>query len=478
MDTYNSDYGRLNHPDDIAQYASLRSFKDFLADKSSPLVYCTLTIEGKSFLEKSHFNLQFHQKTNEHDTFTLDTRADSLDNEEAYIMENSKNYLGKTIHIHLHRFGEIKQTFTGIITHLNLLKKDGYGRLYITGHAPTIMLEQGLESQSFENKTLEEIFQDITAQYPKDTLHTIVRNNNTQNVLPYTVQYNQTDYQFLQQLAIRYGEYLYYNGQSLVLGNKVGPKIINLDESVDLVHVSFEISVKPQQFTYTTYDVESGTSLQRDSASAQLQNKVNPYQQVALKASKNVFHKKPNKLHNPTGINNRTDRELQDAVRKQKELRENLMIVKGKSKDPQLKQGDLTKLVDINDRPMETYRIIEIQHFHDGNSYYNEFVAIPDLWTPPYFDDNTYPNCEEQTARVVDNNDPMSMGRVRVQFPWQERKNQKTPWIRLIQPHSGAGKGFHFIPEIGEEVLVGFESGNAEKPFVLGTHYNGSETSG
>ncbi|AUX17749.1 hypothetical protein AQ623_05235 [Flavobacterium columnare] len=70
------------------------------------------------------------------------------------------------------------------------------------------------------------------------------------------------------------------------------------------------------------------------------------------------------------------------------------------------------------------------------------------------------------------------MGRVRVQFPWQERKNQKTPWIRLIQPHSGAGKGFHFIPEIGEEVLVGFESGNAEKPFVLGTHYNGSETSG
>ncbi|MEC3874209.1 phage baseplate assembly protein V [Chryseobacterium sp. T9W2-O] len=34
------------------------------------------------------------------------------------------------------------------------------------------------------------------------------------------------------------------------------------------------------------------------------------------------------------------------------------------------------------------------------------------------------------------------------------------------------GKGFHFIPEIGEEVLVGFEGGNAEKPFIMGTHYN------
>ena len=71
----------------------------------------------------------------------------------------------------------------------------------------------------------------------------------------------------------------------------------------------------------------------------------------------------------------------------------------------------------------------------------------------------------------------MGMGRVRVQFPWKEDKNQTTPWIRLIQPHSGAGKGFHFIPEIGEEVLVDHESGNAEKPFVMGTHYNGGETS-
>ena len=127
---------------------------------------------------------------------------------------------------------------------------------------------------------------------------------------------------------------------------------------------------------------------------------------------------------------------------------------------------------------METYRIIEIKHIHDPSEYYNEFTAIPDLFNAaPYIDTDAFPKCEAQSARVVDNNDPMGMGRVRVQFPWQEDKNQMTPWIRLIQPHSGAGKGFHFIPEIGEEVLVGFESGNAEKPFVMGTHYNGSETS-
>ena len=48
----------------------------------------------------------------------------------------------------------------------------------------------------------------------------------------------------------------------------------------------------------------------------------------------------------------------------------------------------------------------------------------------------------------------------------------------MIQPHSGSGKGFYFIPEIGEEVLVGFEGGNVERPYVMGTHYNGEASSG
>ncbi|WP_459926577.1 phage baseplate assembly protein V [Flavobacterium covae] len=65
------------------------------------------------------------------------------------------------------------------------------------------------------------------------------------------------------------------------------------------------------------------------------------------------------------------------------------------------------------------------------------------------------------------------LGRVNLGNVWKT-----TSYLCVTNSHVGSGKGFHFIPEIGEEVLVGFESGNAEKPFVLGTHYNGSETSG
>ena len=89
-----------------------------------------------------------------------------------------------------------------------------------------------------------------------------------------------------------------------------------------------------------------------------------------------------------------------------------------------------------------------------------------------------FPKDEEQPARVVENNDPMGMGRVRVQFPWQEEKGQKTPWIRTTTIYAGAGRGDYKIPEINDEILVGFESGNAEKPFMLGALYNGAEVSG
>jgi type VI secretion system secreted protein VgrG len=70
------------------------------------------------------------------------------------------------------------------------------------------------------------------------------------------------------------------------------------------------------------------------------------------------------------------------------------------------------------------------------------------------------------------------MSRIRVQFPWQKQVGEKSPWLRVVTPYAGGGKGQHILPEIGEEVLVGFENDNAEKPFVHGAIYHGEGKSG
>ena len=70
------------------------------------------------------------------------------------------------------------------------------------------------------------------------------------------------------------------------------------------------------------------------------------------------------------------------------------------------------------------------------------------------------------------------MSRIQVQFPWQKRNESTTPWIRVTTPYAGNGKGFHVVPEIGEEVLVEFEGGNPEKPIVIGAMFHGQGKSG
>ncbi|WP_267403391.1 MULTISPECIES: type VI secretion system tip protein VgrG [unclassified Chryseobacterium] len=472
---YNSDFGRLNHPDDLKKYFSMRSFQDFLNDPTNPIVYTTLSMDGKPFLEKSSFSVELNQFTNEHDTFTITVPDDALDSFKGYVMENSKNILGKTITINIHRYGNIRQVFVGIIANIRNRKENGYGELYITGYSPTVLMESGKKCRSFEGKSLEQIIKEIVSEYP-DEAHILVHHPNTEYSLPYTVQYKESDYQFIKRLATRFGEYFYYNGQQLLFGNKV-QDMLDLEENKNLIEVEFQMNIKPQHFSYSAYDVQAGENIDYQSNAVQHQYKENPFQAVAINASESVYKKRSEMFYNHTGISNNTSRELKDSVRRERENRENLIMIKGKSRDPLLKIGGLAKLIDINDNPMETYRIIELKHYHDGNEYYNEFVGIPDLENAPYQDSDAVPFGEEQSARVVDNNDPSGMGRVRVQFQWQERKGEKSPWIRLIQPHSGSGKGFHFIPEIGEEVMVGFESQNAEKPFVVGTHYNGKETS-
>jgi type VI secretion system secreted protein VgrG len=94
---------------------------------------------------------------------------------------------------------------------------------------------------------------------------------------------------------------------------------------------------------------------------------------------------------------------------------------------------------------------------------------------PHYTDVHAYAKAETQPAKVTDNNDPDGLGRVQVSFYWAGG-NIKSDWIRLIQPHARAGKGFYFVPEIGEEVLVGFEGGNAERPYVMGTNFNNNQS--
>jgi uncharacterized protein involved in type VI secretion and phage assembly len=72
---------------------------------------------------------------------------------------------------------------------------------------------------------------------------------------------------------------------------------------------------------------------------------------------------------------------------------------------------------------------------------------------------------------VTDNRDPDGLGRVRVQLTWQTEGSGF--WARTAAPMSGNSYGAWFLPEVGDEVLVGAEHGDPALLYVLGMLWNG-----
>ncbi|MFJ7327100.1 VgrG-related protein [Streptomyces cyaneofuscatus] len=80
------------------------------------------------------------------------------------------------------------------------------------------------------------------------------------------------------------------------------------------------------------------------------------------------------------------------------------------------------------------------------------------------------------SGTVTDTQDPEGSGRVKVRFPWLSDE-YASDWARTAQS-GGTGGGEAFIPEVGDEVLVGFEQGHLDRPYVLAGLYNGQDRPG
>ncbi len=155
--------------------------------------------------------------------------------------------------------------------------------------------------------------------------------------------------------------------------------------------------------------------------------------------------------------------------------------------------GPLPELLEqsIRDNPEELAAVIE-QARQTG--YANRFEAIPaDLSWRPLADREdgrirAKPTAHgAQTATVIgaDGTDgPQGaglpycdrLGRVRIRFHWQENANASgdaSCWVRVAQRLAGSGFGSHFLPRIGQEVLVQFLENDIDRPVVVGALYNG-----
>lgn len=76
---------------------------------------------------------------------------------------------------------------------------------------------------------------------------------------------------------------------------------------------------------------------------------------------------------------------------------------------------------------------------------------------------------------VTDNKDPNKSGRVKIKIPILN-ESETTFWAPIVMPGAGKNRGWFFIPEPEDEVLVMFEHGDVHRPLIVGAMWNGKDT--
>jgi uncharacterized protein involved in type VI secretion and phage assembly len=80
------------------------------------------------------------------------------------------------------------------------------------------------------------------------------------------------------------------------------------------------------------------------------------------------------------------------------------------------------------------------------------------------------------TGLVTNLNDPENLGRVKVKYPWlgttPDGAEIESFWVRIASPMAGNGRGFLYLPETNDEVLIAFEHGDIHRPYIVGVLWN------
>jgi len=156
------------------------------------------------------------------------------------------------------------------------------------------------------------------------------------------------------------------------------------------------------------------------------------------------------------------------------------VVLRGEAQgDPLIGAGVEVKIEGVGTRLSGPYRVTSVEHLYGSRlPYVTRFVcggkepaSLADLLSP----DGTYRQrtgwCGLVVGRVTNNNDPEKLGRVKVAFPTLSEQDESN-WARVVSPGAGPKRGLQCIPEINDEVLVGFELDDTTRPVVLGGFWN------
>lgn len=368
-------------------------------------------------------------------------------------------------------------SFRGITDSLALFQQGEQRMIRIEGYSPTILMDSAPSFRAFSKTTANAIAKKILNNPDYSDITFTEANCKVNEKTEFSVQTQETDYQYLCRLADKHKANFFYDGQQLHFAplQSVNSDLIRLTNDKDLFHFRASVNLSPVEFKVSAYHLTKGN----------IQNKTFQMQAEGNQLVKTAFQKSANYPEADIKLNYgiSDEKELIAVVEDLATRQTNsLVTISGGSNVPNIKVGSIldirggkSALPGFDEK--ENFTVTHVTHSISGggSSYSNSFSAIPDDNSCPV----NMPGASAKLsgplqAKVVETNDPERLGRVQVQFLMDENKSV-SPWMRVLTPFTSNG-GHFFMPEKGEIVMVFFEDFNPEKsPFVMGSFFNANQ---
>jgi len=150
---------------------------------------------------------------------------------------------------------------------------------------------------------------------------------------------------------------------------------------------------------------------------------------------------------------------------------------------PTIKPGAKIKIQDVGTKFSGKYVVTTARHVYNTKDGYITYFTVQGARAQTMADLIDQSMIEQRSTQmwggvvigvVTNNNDPDSMARVKVKFPWLDPALESN-WARVTGVGAGNTHGFLWLPEVNDEVLVAFEHGDFDYPYVIGSLWNGTD---
>ena len=427
-------------------------------------------------------SLRLEQGIGCHHRFDLCVDLEAGGNRYVHNIGSSSEWLGQPITVH----SSDQPIFLGVVTNVRLHREGSdFGFILISGYSATYRMETAPGCFSWLEQPIGDVVRSLCGQ-----ANVQLRLNPAYGKkLDYICQYDESDFDFVRRLALQYQEWMYYDGTSLVFGRpKDSSEPVELEYGTTLssLEIGLQTLARPEQvFTY-----HSSSDREMDQPTPDLAYGHDQLSGKAFRASLGMYGR-PARQHALPRIH--TESELIKYMRrKQAADTAETHYVTAESHVPELRVGSVVRLYSsflervgqLTRESLGDFIITEIVHEVGEGSYYrNRFKAIPSTVEALPSPRVPMPVAETQMATVTSNADPKGNGRVQVRMNWQQG-GMHTGWVRVMTPDAGksgdvsSNRGFVFIPEVGDQVLLGFRHGDPARPYVMGSLFNGSTGGG